>query len=71
MKSETLLAKVEIYLTTRQVSRFVSGLKDFIKTNVRAARPYNLSSSTGLARGCFSQFNDGKGGFPIDNFFFH
>ncbi|XP_077236504.1 uncharacterized protein LOC143878006 [Tasmannia lanceolata] len=47
---EKLLAKVSHFQQTRQVSCFVSGLKDSIKADVMAASPATLSAAIGLAR---------------------
>lgn len=47
---EKLLAKVGRLSQDRQVSWFVSGLKDTIKADVLAGRPTTLTSAIGLAR---------------------
>ena len=47
---EQLLAKAEHLPPMRQVSCFVSGLKESIKANVMARRPMDLSTAIGLAR---------------------
>lgn len=47
---EQLLAKVGHLTPTRQVSCFVSGLKENIKADVLAGRPTDLTSAIGLAR---------------------
>ncbi|KAK9179225.1 hypothetical protein WN943_028424 [Citrus x changshan-huyou] len=47
---EKLLAKVGRLSQDRQVSCFVSGLKDTIKADVLAGRPTTLTSAIGLAR---------------------
>ncbi|XP_016467122.2 uncharacterized protein LOC107789765 [Nicotiana tabacum] len=47
---ETLLAKVGLLSTERQVSCFISGLKDLIRTEVLANRPATLSAAISLAR---------------------
>ena len=47
---EQLLAKVGHLPTVRQVSCFVSGLKEGVKADVLAGRPTDLSTAIGLAR---------------------
>ncbi|KAA8542515.1 hypothetical protein F0562_023667 [Nyssa sinensis] len=47
---EKLLSKVGQLPQNRQVSCFISGLKDSIKADVLSGRPKNLSSAIGLAR---------------------
>ncbi|KAL4196129.1 hypothetical protein AMTRI_Chr04g181810 [Amborella trichopoda] len=46
---EKLLTKVGYLLPDRQVSCFISGLKDNIKANILAGRPTALYSAIGLA----------------------
>lgn len=48
-KFEKLLAKAGRLEQARQVSCLVSGLRDSIRTNVKAIKPNNLSSAIGLA----------------------
>ncbi|KAF8378270.1 hypothetical protein HHK36_029609 [Tetracentron sinense] len=47
---EKLLARVGPFPQAQQVSCFVSGLRDSIKTDVQASRPSTLSDAIGLAR---------------------
>ncbi|GMY20249.1 hypothetical protein FCV25MIE_15488 [Fagus crenata] len=47
---EQLLAKAGPLPSTRQVSCFISGLKENLKADVMAGRPANLTTAIGLAR---------------------
>jgi hypothetical protein len=49
-KFEHLLAKVGYLPSTRQVSCFVSGLRENVKADVLAGRPTDLTTAIGLAR---------------------
>jgi hypothetical protein len=49
-KFESLLSKIGTLSQNQQVSCFVSGLKEEIKADITARRPFTLTSTIGLAR---------------------
>jgi hypothetical protein len=49
-KFESLLSKIGVLSQTRQVSCFISGLREVLRADVTAGKPEMLTSAIGLAR---------------------